>query len=274
MALTTEWVEVDPDTAASWLDSMGRNRRLSESNLDSIIMAMREGRWHEDGDPIRFNKEGELIDGQHRMHAIIATNLTHRFLVLWGVEETAMTTLNTGKSRSRSDVLTIHDPEAKDVVALSSAGTIALRWEKGARGNSLRNMVVSNDEFMQFYDDNKDRIIHAKNAGRRVASASRGVTLQAIALCDYLFRALDAEDAEFFWDRVIDGVNLQEGSPILTLRRFFESESKLQARDNSRADIAAAYTIKAWNAYREGRDLKLLKFRVGGAKPEAFPEPV
>lgn len=30
--------------------------------------------------------------------------------------------------------------------------------------------------------------------------------------------------------------------------------------------------IKAWNAYREGRSVGLIRFKSGGAKPEAFPE--
>lgn len=31
--------------------------------------------------------------------------------------------------------------------------------------------------------------------------------------------------------------------------------------------------IKAWNAWRDGRELKILGWKRGGAKPEPFPIP-
>lgn len=273
MGLSYEEVEVSPELAEEWLETMDHNRRVSESNLEAIVLAMNEGRWHHDGDPVRFNAREKMIDGQHRMMGLIATGQTHKFLVVRGIEDEAMPSLNTGKSRSRGDVLAIHDPELRDAVAVAGALTIALRWEKGARGNSLRNLYISNDEAVAFYDEHKEEILHAKTVGGRLSRSTRGVTTQAMSLCAYLFEKLNAEDAAYFWDRVIDGAQLAKGSPILALRRFFERESRT-SRENVRADIAAAITIKAWNAYREGRDVELLAFKVGGAKPERYPEPI
>jgi len=273
VGLSFEEVVVTPEVAEEWLGTMGVNRRLSESNLDAIVQAMREDLWHNDGTPIRFNTQDQMIDGQHRCMAISMTGKTQTLMVVRGVEQAAMTTIDTGKSRSRGDVLSIHEPDLKDVVALAGAATVCLRWNKGARGNSLRNVYVSNDEFIRFWDQERDQIMHAKNIGARVARATRGVTAQAASLCAYLFEQIDKTDADFFWERVMDGVGLEKGSPILALRRVFEYESKSQ-RDNMRADVAAAFIIKAWNAYREGRAVELLRYRVGGASPERYPEPV
>jgi hypothetical protein len=273
VGLTFEEVEVTPEVAEEWLATMGVNRRLSESNLDAIVQAMNEGNWHNDGTPIRFNTDEQMIDGQHRCMAISMTGITQTLMVVRGVEQEAMTTIDTGKSRSRSDVLSIHDPELKDIVSIAGATTVVLRWSKGVRNNALRNAYVSNDEFIRFFDDNRDEILNAHRIGRQVVRHTRGVTLQAMALCAYLFDRIDHEDAEFFWARVMDGEALEKGSPILALRRFFERESRSN-RDNIRADVAAAITIKAWNAYREGRNVELLGFKTGGAKPERYPEPV
>lgn len=273
MGLEYEEVEVTPEVAGEWLDTMGVNRRLSESNLESIAHAMRNGLWHNDGTPIRFNTQGQMIDGQHRCMAIVMTGTTQTLMVVRNVEDAAMTTMDTGKSRSRADVLTIRYPGVTDATSLAGAGTIILRWEKNIRGNSLRNLYVSNDEFMAFFESNQDDIIAAKKVGRRVSSHTRGVTVQSVALCAWLFRRIDKEDAEFFWDRVMDGVGLDKGSPILMLRKLFERESNTK-RENLRVDVAAALIIKAWNAYREGRDVDVLRFKVGGAKPERYPEPV
>lgn len=109
-----EEVEVTPELAEEWFSGMATNRRLSESNLSAIVQAMKDGYWHNDGTPIRFNTEGRMIDGQHRCMAISIVGKPQTFFVIRGVENDAMVTLDTGKSRSRSDVLQIHDPSVAE----------------------------------------------------------------------------------------------------------------------------------------------------------------
>jgi hypothetical protein len=142
--LQYEEVDVTPEVATEWLASMGVNRKLSLSNAEAIALAMTEGNWHNDGTPIRFNENGQMIDGQHRCTAIVETGKTQRLFVVRNVPQEAMTTLDTGKTRSRSDVLSIFDPTVRDVHALAAAATIIIRWGKGVRGNALRNTYVSN----------------------------------------------------------------------------------------------------------------------------------
>lgn len=273
--LTTEFVTVGPDLAREWLTRMAPNRKVSRPNLDHIMAAMIEGMWHDDGTPIRFDELGNLIDGQHRLLAVINTGVEQTFLVLRGVKRSAMTTLDTGKTRSKADVLLIHDPTVNDINSVAAATNIILRWVKGERNNNLRNAEVTNDEFIRFYDQEKDGLIEASLHGRKIARATAAASGQAFALCYWLFQEIDAEDAEFFWDRLQDGAALDVGNPIYALREMFAREARAAGtRERMRADIAAALTIKAWNAFREGREIKLLAFKVGGAHPETFPEPV
>lgn len=273
--ITMEFVVVDPDKAREWLESMAANRRVSRVNLEALTQAMEEGRWHNDGTPIRFNKHGQLIDGQHRLWALINTDRTEEFIVMWGVDERAMTTLDTGKTRSRGDVLMIHDPNLTNVNQVAAATTIMLRWEKGARNNYLRNQYVSNDDVVEFYDKHREEVVEATKHAARMSSHVAAGSVQAYALCYWLFSTLDVEDAEFFWDRVIDGQALEIGSPIYALRELLRREARqASTREKMRADILAALMIKAWNAYRRGEDVRLLHFKVGGAHPEKFPEPV
>lgn len=273
MGLEYETVVVTPEVAEEWLETMGVNRKLSESNLDAITQAMREDRWHDDGTPIRFNTRGEMIDGQHRCMAISVTGKKQILLVVRGVEPKAMTTLDTGKSRSRADVLSIYDPSLVSLTTLAGVVTIIIRWNRGIRSNAMRNAYVSNDEFIEYFAANRDALIEAATVGRRESAHHRGVTSQAVGLCAWLFARIDKEDAEYFWLRLRDGAGLEKGDPILALRNFFIREAA-NSRQNLRADIAAALIIKAWNAYREGRSMELLRFKVGGAKPERYPDPV
>lgn len=268
-------MEVTPEIAREWLDTMVANRNVSATNLNAMMRAMEEGRWHTDGSPIKFNTKGHLIDGQHRLRSVINTGKAQTFLVIWGVPDEAMTTLDTGKVRNRGDILKIHDPSLTDVNNIASIATIMLRWVRGFRGNNLRNEYISNDALVHFYDKNKDDIVAANRSAYRVASAVGAGSRQSFGLCYWLFSMIDAEDADFFWDRVVDGQALESGDPIYALREMLRREAMTSStRDRMRADVVIALTIKAWNAYRQGESIQLLRFKVGGAHPEKFPEPV
>ena len=138
----------------------------------------------------------------------------------------------------------------------------------------LRNEYISNDALVHFYDTNKDDIVASNRASYRVTNAMGAGSRQSFGLCHWLFSMIDAEDGEFFWDRLVDGQGLESGNPIYALRELLRREAMLPStRDKMRADVVIALTIKAWNAYRDGETIQLLRFKVGGAHPEKFPEP-
>ena len=87
----------------------------------------------------------------------------------------------------------------------------------------------------------------------------------------HLFSSVDAEDAEVFFESLITGENLTEGSPILALRNNLERRA-IKKYDRERMEIVAAWTIKAWNAWREGSEIQRLYWTPGGSRPEPFPE--
>jgi hypothetical protein len=72
---------------------------------------------------------------------------------------------------------------------------------------------------------------------------------------------------------LIDGVNLEEHSPIRHLR-----ERLIRTRASHRVRLAeaerVAISIKAWNAFRTNRPLQLLLWRNRGTAREALPAPV
>lgn len=275
MELEHTVVEVTPQVAEEWLGTMANNRNVSEKNVEQFARDMRDGRWHMDGAPIRFNREGQLIDGQHRLLAVMQSEKPQRFLVVKGVPHAAMTTMDTGKTRSKADVLSIFDPTLPNVNNLAATAVVHYRWKKGVRGTALRNAPVSNDELIQHVVENQELLLEATRMGKRMTNHHPAFTGQAYSLCDALFQEFDAEDRAYFWERVLDGQGLQSGDPVFALREYLIREGKGKGtRPRVRVEVAAALIVKAWNAYRDGRQIKLLHFKPGGAHPETFPEPV
>ncbi|WP_460985736.1 ParB N-terminal domain-containing protein, partial [Staphylococcus aureus] len=63
------------------------------------------GDWKNAGDTIRFDKDGSLIDGQHRLLACVNTNLAQNFLIVYGLDSEVFDVIDNGKGRTNADVL-------------------------------------------------------------------------------------------------------------------------------------------------------------------------
>lgn len=82
-------------------------------------------------------------------------------------------------------------------------------------------------------------------------------------------------DAETFWTDVRDGVNLTKNSPAYILREFLKDSSLAQGRGASVYQKSVTFhemlyrCIVAWNAYRRGDKLKIIKYYPAKPVPSA-----
>lgn len=269
---------VTPALAETWLATMGRNRHLSTTRVEAYTKFMKDGLWIYDGDPIRFNQDGELVDGQHRLWALVEANYTTQFLVVRGVSREAFATMNTGKTRSFSDIMSVEYPEIPSIVRTGTVVQVIYRWSIGRRGSTLSssgaNQAIPNAVLLAFFEANKDTIVRVVREGGRVIGHVHGMTITTAAIGLWAFEKIDSEDATDFFDKLMTGRGLESGSPILAYRNWI-ARNMQGASTNARVplDMGVALLIKAWNAYRDGTEVTNLRWRRGGANPEAFPEP-
>lgn len=111
---TAKWVDVTPVMAKAWLENNFRNRPLSEDVVMAYARDMANGQWVPTHQGIAFNDEDDLIDGQHRLHAIVRSGVTVRMMVTFGLksriagkEMTTMDAVDRGRTRSVADQLKI-----------------------------------------------------------------------------------------------------------------------------------------------------------------------
>lgn len=98
---------VDPNTACAMKQHNTRNRPLRERDVLRLARAMSSGNWKFNGDSIRFSKTGVLLDGQHRLEAIIVSGTAQEMDVMFGLEDDVFDTIDTGRSRTGADVMFI-----------------------------------------------------------------------------------------------------------------------------------------------------------------------
>jgi len=96
---------VDPTQAAKWLEGNTHNRALRQPVVNRYARDMKAGKWQLTHECIAFDPAGKLIDGQHRLWAVIEANVPCRFMVATGVKDAVMGVINGGLTRSKSDQL-------------------------------------------------------------------------------------------------------------------------------------------------------------------------
>jgi hypothetical protein len=269
--LETEVVLVTPELAAKWLETMVINRALSTATVRRYVELMQAGEWKLDASPMRFNTKGELMDGQHRLWAVIESGLEQRFLVVRNVTDDAFLVMDNGKRRNFGDTLSIQFPEMKNISSVAGATRIIYRASKGYSTPSLtssRGREISNEAMLAFFTENEDSVLAATAFGDRVYNKLRAIPLSHWALLVWQFQTIDLDDANYFFQHLIDGKNQDDGSPILRLREFLMDELNAKARSHPER---VAYVIKAWNLYRDGTTIQRLLVKLGGANPEPYP---
>jgi len=82
-------------------------RRRSRAIGEAYARDMVAGHWPFTGDAIRFDIDSNLIDGQHRIKAIIESGVTLPFVLVFGLDPKTKHALDMGRKRSAADVLAL-----------------------------------------------------------------------------------------------------------------------------------------------------------------------
>lgn len=98
-------MEVDPDLATRWLEGNTHNRPLKQTLVDRFVRDMQAGRWQLTHQGIAFDADGMLIDGQHRLWAIVLSAAPVQLRVFFNEPIETMKAVDTGLGRSNFDVL-------------------------------------------------------------------------------------------------------------------------------------------------------------------------
>jgi len=263
-----EVVEITPEMARDWLGFNTHNRPLRARTVQAYAWDMLSGNWQWNGESIKFGADGILLDGQHRLAAITEAAVTVPMLVLRGLPGHTQDTVDGGIKRKFSDVLILRGE-------LNAHTLAAIVRRVASWGNGIMlarsNAGFSNARLLQVLEQHPQL--------REIATAAHAVgnktelPASIAGFCMWLFGNIpDAEeDTEFFFQRLADFQGLQKGDAIYELRRTLESSKSVRGE---RSEVfLTAIVIKAWNAYRDGKQVGLLSFKTGGAHPEKFPEP-
>lgn len=98
---------VTPKVAATWLAKNNiKNRRLRNRHVSMLASDMSTGRWRTTHEAIAFDSTGRLIDGQHRLAAVVKSGRVQSFLVARNLAKGTQLFVDNGCRRSLADAAT------------------------------------------------------------------------------------------------------------------------------------------------------------------------
>lgn len=256
-------VNVTPEDAMALLESNGSNRPLNDQHVRRIARQIADGKWRFNGDTIKISSTNDILDGQHRLWAIIEAKVPVETIVVRGIEPDAFATIDTlRKPRSGSDVLALLGATHHRVV-ISTALQWPTRWQrKCLETYRAPNNRIENSDVEQAYRDNPGIVRAAEAASRLRGLANPGL----IAFFYFILTNRNPDLAERMMHTLENPSGVGINDPFFRLRAYFTS-------DKARKDplVTIVLMIKAANSAYEGREVKALNWRNQGSYAEPFP---
>lgn len=230
--VSLEIVTVTPEIAKAWIDRNASNRKLSRRHVSRFSRDMGTKKWLMTGETIKFDADGTLIDGQHRLSACVTSGKPFETIVVYGLNPAAKNVIDTGKLRSGSDVLAMAGH--KNTSAIASALRILVN-EKTGEGDRF---AVTHTELLDALKRHPKLPLWVPLPG----SVPRGISIPMVGYVAYIGANIlgKKERATAMLTVLKSGAPDYEGDPIHRYR-----EHIIRSRDERLGDLRARNTV-AW----------------------------
>lgn len=258
---------ITPERAEQLLKLNVRNRDVRPNHVSFLSRQMINGTWRENnGDTIRISKSDVLLDGQHRLLAVIESGISFNFLIAYDIDDDIMPTIDTGAIRRVQDVFKIED--IKNSTNISSGIRSFLYLTKSDKLETGEKL--SNEEILEEYYKRPDFYQEVHNKATSWYFGLNKAVPVTFIFANYCFihdnnpKNIDDNFDDNF-DMIFGGMNIQ--LRIIHLFRNQVINSKISKYKRMSRLYMQAIFNKTYNAIVKDKDLKVLKF----TDDEKFP---
>ena len=196
MAMETSVVNVTPEIAREWLEkNMKNNRPVLKATVHSYARQMRNGTWNLTHQGIAFDEDGNLIDGQHRLSAVVEANIPVMMNVTRNVERKPgeVFTIDMGRKRTYANVTLMSGID--DPVFKYSGSYVSTYMRFKLPGNRKPDPAEIVDYIERHYDDIKKLHLYCGGAshGYGAQGMNRIPGIVAAALLAAIYRGENSD---------------------------------------------------------------------------------
>ncbi len=219
---------------------------------------MRNGSWKTNGETIKFDKEGALIDGSNRLNAVSIGNKTIDFLSVGNLDRDCVDTIDDGIKRSLEHVLNMQGYAYETGAAAIVRLKMQLDKQRLAQGQSAGNLGIKRtDEVMEFENH--------KEVYNKVTQYAKDVYTNS-------FKALNRPEVGAIYLHLTDTLKVDKG----IVEEFFDKlishtpktiffktyESLMNKKSCRGADRMREY-IRCWNSFVRGNRVNRCAYNEG-----------
>lgn len=241
--------EISPDFAHDLLETrFSRQRRIRQEHVRALSEEMKKGRWRQTGDALKFDKDLQLIDGQHRLSAIVESNMTLKNVLIAIVEDPkAFYSIDQGKVRTLSDVITTAGKSAPPSTVVNAVLYEHFNFKKhlyqGKLSHEDKIKILENFPFIE----ECYQLVKVKKGKKSIVNAG---SLAAAIRCLKVNKdmAMKFFTAVYSLDSTIDGVRVDAAYLLYDWLREIRT-NKINTGENIIRE-SAYKTLRTWNAWR------------------------
>jgi hypothetical protein len=148
-------VAINPEMAANWLEINKHNRKLRASVVQRYAEDMKSGSWQRTHQGIAFDEDGNLVDGQHRLAAIVESGVTVNIMVTTGLPHGTYM-LDGGFGRTVKDQLLLSDFDLDQAILTKKMVAIVNAYIQlfvNGEATPKKSSAKSVGEFLVRYED-------------------------------------------------------------------------------------------------------------------------
>jgi len=237
---------ITPDIAYNLLLTSKGNRTVRPDKVGKLVGAMKEGKFKPNNDAICIDWNGVLINGHHRLNAVVLSFCTVEMYVIRGMDPEIVTTMDQNARRSLADQLRMSglDNSTQRAAIVSMVARII-----------VGTAVELNDE-AEYYEWLAP-VEKGVNAFFELGCAQSAAHMRTAKVAGPLVMAYKADPAKMteFFVGLRDGANLSPRSPVLTLREFLLDEYRNKKTQRSTPDTIIGKVFASCKKYLEGGTL-------------------
>lgn len=254
---TNAWrVLMTPQLAQKIIDrNTGTNRSLSIPTIRRYARQITDGQFRMTHQGISLTSNGNIIDGAHRLHAIIMAGEAVWLRVFIDEPQENFAYVDNGRSRQALQFISGPNTAARQgaarIIGVLAGTTDATTISQGLVGNnaSVANIIATVEAWPEMLD-------LAPQCSRVYRSAHIAMS-KHLALMTIASRTPYAHKLPEWFTGLIDGAGLSDTDSRLLLRNRFSREFKALNTTNNSA--CWGMLVKAWNAFATNSEMRLLR---------------
>ena len=261
---------VTPAQARQWLADMRTNRAIKPRLVNRYARQMMRGNWHDNGETLKFDTNGRLCDGQHRLTAQVQANVDLYYCIARNVTEKGILDIDTGGNRTAGDVFQFNSIANPKNFAAAVHKYFYLQQHQiiVANPNPLTGQC-DHSELLDLYNKYEGVWKDWLNFGQQCYKQYFVLSPALIAAYGfYLVHDMNhtKDEVRTFFTQLCYQKDVSLNAISLFFRRMMQERGMKRARVKMTAGYKQAIFIKTWNSYYTKKDLKQLSYNPDAEK--------